>query len=334
MSVAPVFSCVSGRLFHRPVAHGRLFERSVALLGHRAAVMEGGAASFFCPCPSISIPLSVVGECIDDENREELLLHSPSLSTTVGVTLTELEASLDRFQRTPKVELAEEITASCVMSAVSLAVQTRSAFLKALVVSAKRRSMTLAGMMNLLQVGTRFAQERQIAPTFPYHCGRDHAVQQWFDVSDEACSQFGVDLQHGVKILTSEGVGVCVGVAVNPSSNVPALYWQPLGSPAARIAPLFHSLGRVVVGHVRLEPNGPSPHSEVCIPEPLERYLNPGPMQWDTTTWLNKGLFGVCAGQEIAGGLRSLGVGLHATWGMLDLHCSTVDGSTVAYIDV
>nr|CCC91105.1 conserved hypothetical protein [Trypanosoma congolense IL3000] len=192
----------------------------------------------------------------------------------------------------------------------------------------RRRVVSLRGSETLLRIGGRINDEG-LELSFPYHCGGSHALKQYFDVSEEACTLFGPNMKHGTKMLCRYGAAVMVGVAPEKSLGCPVPFWNPMGAPAACLAPVFNGCHVIPVGEVKLEYNGPAPNSVTLVPEDASRYLNPTvDGRFDVTSWLNEGLFGVQVGQPVEEGAVVHGVCYDAE------HCEfvlyvrdTVDGA-------
>lgn len=266
-----------------------------------------------------SLQLTVLGtspETFDDE--DVYLCHMDGLPGAFPVTVAELK----RYRRSlatkwgTETDEGEAVVPSSSAHELNLVVASAvvvgmkkgdpigaGSVLRELEWSCRLRALSLAGMMNLATWGDKI-DLRDVKPTFSYHCGGEHTVKEYFDVSPEMCSRFHPVARHGSKVLTPFGVAACVGVcAKNEDLDCPVMMWHPSGASAARLAPLFHSVPSLLVGEVAVEANGPSEGCVLLQHEELSRYLNvaedpKGAV--DNSVWLNQGLFGHKAGDVIA----------------------------------
>lgn len=249
-----------------------------------------------------SIPMTFVGSC-EEYGDQAVLAHVPGLNGAFPVLMDDL-SRYRRFFR-PKVgdgfcakDENAHLALLCATEAVATGIQGIKVLDYLLSVS-RRRLASLRGVEALIDIGGRVNVEA-LQLSFPYHCGNEHALKRYYDITQEACSLFGCQMKHGAKILCRYGVAVFVGITPEKSLGCPAPFWNPTGAPAACLAPMFNGCRTLCVGEVKLEYNGPSPNSPLLIPENPTRYLNPTlDGKYDVSSWLNEGLFGVKVGQTV-----------------------------------
>ncbi|CAD2217980.1 hypothetical protein AGDE_04808 [Angomonas deanei] len=186
---------------------------------------------------------------------------------------------------------------------------------------ARRRHFSLAGTESLLRVGSSLNVDG-LELTFPYHCGSEHSIKEYLDISPEVCALFdenetGTSL-HGCKVLTRYGVSTSVGVVKKEGVlGVPALLWHPSGAACARLAPLLHACRRIKVGDVKLVYNGPSSSCDVLRPESPRLYMKDDAI--DDTVWITQGLFNGVPGQAWDDKWDVIGVAFNDAYGEMDL---------------
>jgi hypothetical protein len=115
---------------------------------------------------------------------------------------------------------------------------------------------------------------------------------------------------QGMVCLSSYGAAALVGVGVDDALGCAAPIWHPFGAFAAQLAPLFHAVKTLDVGRVVIDPSGPVPSSTLLQPAQLSRYISVDEesLGFDTTSWLNEGLFGRRVGKAPFRELEVLGV--------------------------
>eukprot|EP00796_Vickermania_ingenoplastis_P006018 gene6018-4322_t len=251
----------------------------------------------------VSAPLTVLGSIVGDKEGR-LAAHSPGLPGAFPLTLEELGRLRCRMTmpETKSVAPSPELGAACLLEAVLHApTHAETDCLDTFYRLARRRHFSLLGMEELLRIGSTINPEA-LQLSFPYHCGGVQARKEYFDILNDVVCLYGAHAMHRAKILSRYGLAACVGVRMDDSLGVPALYWHPSGAPAACCAPLLHSCGTVAVGMVELEYNGPTNTSELLGTTPPSRYLAAtGPAEYDTTVWLTRALFGVQPGEPWEG---------------------------------
>ncbi|ESL07197.1 hypothetical protein TRSC58_05120 [Trypanosoma rangeli SC58] len=271
----------------------------------------------------LTIPMTFLGSC-KEHGDQVVLVHVAGLPGAFPVSMEELGRHKHLFS--PKqegissaTEEVEQLAFFCATEAVGNGIRELKVLDQLLSVS-RRRLASLRGAEVLLKIGSRI-NDKALQLSFPYHCGGTHASKQYFDITHEACTLFGHHIRHGIKMLCRYGAAVMVGIAPDKSFGCPVPFWNPLGGPAACLAPMFHGCRAIPVGEVKLEYNGPSTSSVLHAPEDPARYLNPTvDGKYDVSAWLNEGLFGVKVGQRVEDGCAVYGVCYNAELCEFELH--------------
>ncbi|RNF25145.1 uncharacterized protein Tco025E_02293 [Trypanosoma conorhini] len=285
-----------------------------------------GTAEFQClyhAGEGLTIPMTFLGSC-KEHGDQVVLVHVAGLPGAFPLSMEELARHRHLFSPRPEgtssaADEAEQLALLCATEAVESGIRGL-AVLDHLRSVSQRRLASLRGAEVLLKLGSRI-NEKALQLSFPYHCGSTHALKQYFDITHEACTLFGQQNRHGAKMLCRYGVAVMVGIAPDEALGCPVPFWNPLGEPAACLAPMFHGCHAIPVGSVKLDYNGPSTHSVLLTPEDPARYLNPTvDGKYDVTAWLNEGLFGVKVGQRVEDGCAVYGVCYNAERCEFELH--------------
>lgn len=172
---------------------------------------------------------------------------------------------------------------------------------------AERRAASLAGMERILSASDS-VDVRDLSLTFSYHVGSDaFSVKTYFDITDGLIRRYFPSStrtapQSGTKWLSRYGTATLVGVAPCVELHDACVpFWHGAGAAAAQLAPLYHSdIPLVPVGSTPLDANGPLRSSPLLLTEELRRYLNTADgSDVDTSTWLNRGLYGRFAGESL-----------------------------------
>lgn len=298
---------------------------SVGSNAQKCTTSHGEVAALRCRyrvCDAFEVPMSFIGSC-QEHGDNMILAHVPGLPGAFPVSTEELHRHKSFFlidnsrddwgsatvNNADDMQLSEcvQLSLLCVMEALETEGGGAS-ILDKLLSLVRRRAASLRGSELLLATGSRI-NEGGLELSFPYHCGNSHASKRYFDISQEACTLFGPHVKHGTKMLCRYGTAVVVGVAPEESLGCPVPFWNPLGAPAACLAPVFSGCPAIPVGEVKLEYNGPTTSSSLLDAEDASRYLNPTvDGRFDVSSWLNEGLFGVKVGQPVEDGCVAHGV--------------------------
>lgn len=303
---------------------------------------------------SITVPFTVVGAVVGQEADGNVLVHFSGLSGALPIALTELQRcrgvlsveSEGVYSATPGATTeddgnddrdAAQLGSLCALEVVSRDVHQHRT-LDAIYCNARRRHRAVVGLEKMMVAGSRL-NVRALRCDFPYHCGGAQAERRYVDARDDVCAVFGPHFTHGTKVLSRCGVAVSVGVAEEASVGTPGLLWHPSGAPAACLAPMLHGSATVPVGVVALDYNGPTAASELLTEEDPRRYLNcTVDGEYDKSTWLCGGLFGVQPGQPMAtpDGRSCVvcGVGFDTEEKELELYLRDVKSGEVVAADV
>ncbi|KAF8286193.1 hypothetical protein TcBrA4_0028090 [Trypanosoma cruzi] len=293
------------------------------LLSQRVACETAGFRCVYHVGEGLAIPMTFLGSC-KEHGDQVVLVHVPGLPGAFPVSMAELGRHKHLFGFEPEgpsstTDDREQLVLLCATEAVGSGIGAMKVLDYLLSVS-RRRLASLRGTEVLLKVGSRVNGEA-LQLSFPYHCGSTHAIKRYYDITPEACTLFGHHMRHGTKMLCRYGVAVMVGVAHDESLGCPAPFWNPVGGPAACLAPMFNGCHVIPVGEMKLEYNGPSTSSALLTPEDPARYLNPTvDGTYDVTSWLNEGLFGVKVGQRVEEDCAVYGVCYNAERCEFELH--------------
>lgn len=256
----------------------------------------------------VALPITIVGSLCHGQGGgsvaedSEVLVHAPGLAGAFPVRLSELASFRGRVELSSSAKAgadgsneSAQLGSVCLLESIRMHGIVRDV-LDRFYKRARRRSLACAGAAELLARGDEI-NVNGLALDFPYHCGGAHATKRFLDITEEACTHFSEHGKHGAKVLSRYGVAAAVGVAVDPASQVPHLFWHPGGAPAACLAPVLHGSRLLPVGTTKLAYNGPTSSCEMLHAEDPRRYMNPTVEgRYDCTTWLSQGLFGVCPG--------------------------------------